>query len=243
MENNIGEKNTKLSKELTNPDELSIKMKIFNFYFYVLRKKDINMFLCGFLLILETFQLVSYALTTPHMNNWGVKTNTMDYIQLIVGAPRITPLMKYLQFDYFIIIYGILLGYIFLHCLLLAMIIKFSKTQSKFYQLGVAFTRYFTTPLTIFLMIPISELILLPLKCENSQVAIVKESVKCWDGLHYLYSVLSILFAIVFYILIFVSSIFYFDLLKTSVDLINLIPEEIKYAIVQKLNEEENKTE
>ena len=97
MENNIGEKNTKLSKELTNPDELSIKMKIFNFYFYVLRKKDINMFLCGFLLILETFQLVSYALTTPHMNNWGVKTNTMDYIQLIVGAPRITPLMKYLN--------------------------------------------------------------------------------------------------------------------------------------------------
>ena len=146
MENNIGEKNTKLSKELTNPDELSIKMKIFNFYFYVLRKKDINMFLCGFLLILKTFQLVSYALITPHMNNWGVKTNTMDYIQLIVGAPRITPLMKYLKFDYFIIIYGILLGYIFLHCLLLAMIIKFSKTQSKFYQLGVAFTRYFTTP-------------------------------------------------------------------------------------------------
>ena len=33
------------------------------------------------------------------------------------------------------------------------------------------------------------------------------------------------------------------DLLKTSVDLINLIPEEIKYQIVQKLNEEENKNE
>ena len=32
-------------------------------------------------------------------------------------------------------------------------------------------------------------------------------------------------------------------LLKTSVDLINLIPEEIKYQIVQKLNEEENKNE
>lgn len=33
------------------------------------------------------------------------------------------------------------------------------------------------------------------------------------------------------------------DLLKTSVDLINLIPEEIKYQIVQRLNEEENKNE
>ena len=33
------------------------------------------------------------------------------------------------------------------------------------------------------------------------------------------------------------------ELLKTSVDLINLIPEEIKVSIVQKLNEEENKNE
>jgi hypothetical protein len=34
------------------------------------------------------------------------------------------------------------------------------------------------------------------------------------------------------------------ELLKTSVDLINLIPESIKYIIVQKLNdEEENKKE
>jgi hypothetical protein len=34
------------------------------------------------------------------------------------------------------------------------------------------------------------------------------------------------------------------ELLKTSVDLINLIPETIKYAIVQKINDdEENKKE
>jgi hypothetical protein len=33
------------------------------------------------------------------------------------------------------------------------------------------------------------------------------------------------------------------QLLKTSVDLINLIPEEIKYQIVTKLNEEENKNQ
>ena len=33
------------------------------------------------------------------------------------------------------------------------------------------------------------------------------------------------------------------ELLKMSVDLINLIPEEIKFQIVQKLNEEENKSE
>ena len=211
MELNQGEKNSKLSKELTNADEISIKIKFFNFFFYVLRKKDINMFLCSFLLLLETFQLISYAFASPHGNIWRINSDTMDYIQLIVGAPRITPLMKYLKFDYFIIIYAILLGYIFIHCLLLTMIIKFSKTQSKFYQLGVAFTRYFTTPLTIFLMIPISELILLPLKCVNNKVDIVSDTITCFDGLHYLYTVLSILFGIIFYCLIFICSIFYFD--------------------------------
>jgi hypothetical protein len=33
------------------------------------------------------------------------------------------------------------------------------------------------------------------------------------------------------------------ELLKTSVDLINLIPEEIKYQIVQRINEDEEKKE
>ena len=211
MENNQAEKSIKLSKELANPDELSTKIKIFNFYVYVLRKKDINMFLCCFLFFLETLQLVSYAFASPHSEIWGLKPDTIDYIQLIVGAPRITPIMKYLKFDYFIIIYAILLGYIFIHCPLITMIIKFSKTKSKFYQLGAAFTRYFTKPLTIFLMIPISELILLPLKCVNDKVDIVKESITCFDGLHYLYSVLGCILAVIFFILIFISSIFYFD--------------------------------
>ena len=216
MENNSSEKNSKLNKDLTSSEDISFKTKVFNFYFYTLRKKDINLFLCILLIFLETLQLISYSFTTPHMLTWNLNSNTIEYIQLVVGAPRITPLVKYLSFNYYIIIYAVLLGYIFVHCLVVAMIIKFNKTQSKFYQFGIAFTRYSTTPITIFLMIPVLELILLPLKCTDGKVAIVKNSEICWDGLHYLYSVLGILFALVFCVLIFFSTMFYFDPFNTK---------------------------
>ena len=108
--------------------------------------------------------MISYASTTPHQLTWKINTNNMDYVGLIVGAPRITPILKYIQFQYFIILFAVILGYIFIHSLLFTMMIKFNKPNSKFYQLGVAFTRYFTTPMIIFFMIPINEIILLTLK-------------------------------------------------------------------------------
>ena len=41
MDNNL-DKNPKFSKDLNVIDEINIKTKIFNFYFFVLRKKDFN---------------------------------------------------------------------------------------------------------------------------------------------------------------------------------------------------------
>ena len=211
MENQNIEKNQKLNKDLTNPEEITLTIKIFHFFYYVLRKKDINMFLCCFLLFLETLQMISYAFTEPHQTTWKINMNTMDYVGLIVGAPRITPLFRYLEFNYYIIIYAVVLGYIFIHSLFFAMLVKFNKPNSTLYQLGVAFTRYFTTPMIIFFMIPLNEIILLPLKCQGGKVAIVKAPIECWSGLHYLYSVLGVIFAIVFACLIFISCLFYFD--------------------------------
>ncbi len=215
MENTY-EKNPKLSKDLNSNDEVTLKTKIFNFYYLVLRKKDINMFFCSLLLILETFQLISYSFTSPHNNNWNISEKKIKNIKIIIGAPRITPLLIYVDYDYYVIIYSVLLGYIFIHCLLLTMVIKFNKTNSKFYQIGIIFTRYFTTPLTIFLMIPINELILLPLKCENEHIFIIKNPIKCWKGLHYLYAVLSLIFTLIFYSLIIISVLFYFNPFNTK---------------------------
>ena len=80
MENQNNEKNQKMNKDLSNSEEITITIKIFHFFYYVLRKKDINMFLCCFLLLLETLQMISYAFTTPHQLTWKINTNTMDYL-------------------------------------------------------------------------------------------------------------------------------------------------------------------
>ena len=211
MENQILEKNSKLNKDTYNTEELTLKYKIFNFFFYVLRKKDINMFLCSILLLLETLQLISYAFSEIHMKTWKINLATMEYVRIIIGSIRISPLMQYLSFNFYIIIFSVVLSYIFIHSLLFAMVIKFNKPNSKFYQLIVAFTRYFTTPLIIFFMIPISEIILLPLKCKDNKMDVIKDPIPCYEGLHYLYVVLGVFFAVVFYLIIFLSCLFYFD--------------------------------
>ena len=215
MDNNF-DKNPKFSKDLNVIDEVNLKTKIFNFYFFVLRKKDFNIFICSLLLIIETFQLISYSFSEPHLKVWKIKMSKMDNISLFIGASRITPIFKYIKYDLYIIIYFGFLAYIFLHCLFITMIIKFNKITSKFYQIGIIFTRYFTTPFTIFLIIPINEIILLPLKCENDRIVIVKNPIKCWKGLHYLYSILSIIFSLVFYMLIIICTIFYFNPFNTK---------------------------
>ena len=100
MEGFAQEKNTKSNKDISITEDVSLKTKIFTFYFYVLRKRDINLFISSFLLLLETLQLISYAFTTPHTTIWRVNLTTMDYVQLVIGAARITPLMKYLKYNY-----------------------------------------------------------------------------------------------------------------------------------------------
>ena len=65
--------NQKLSKELNSLEDVSITKKIYNFYFFTLRKKDINLFFYTILFILEILQLISYSFSDPHLNNWNIK--------------------------------------------------------------------------------------------------------------------------------------------------------------------------
>ena len=63
MENQNIEKNQKLNKDLTNPEEITLTIKIFHFFYYVLSKTDTHMLLCCFLLFLELLQMISNACT------------------------------------------------------------------------------------------------------------------------------------------------------------------------------------
>ncbi len=65
MENNGTEKNNKLNKELSTTEEITLKSKLFTYFYYVLKKKDINLLLCSIFLIFETIQFISYAFSDP----------------------------------------------------------------------------------------------------------------------------------------------------------------------------------
>jgi len=211
MDNNF-EKNSKLSKELNANEQVSLKTRVFCFFYYVLKKKDINLLVCVIFLLLEMIQLISYAFSVPHKQLWKISDDAMYYVELVVTASRIAPLMKFLSFDWYIVIYSCLLGYVFVHSLLLAMALRINKVSSKFYETIVSFTRYFSSAMTIFLLIPISELTLLMIKCDsNNQITLVSNSIECWAGLHILYTFLSVIFTLLFFFLIFILTLFYFD--------------------------------
>jgi hypothetical protein len=217
MDLNTGEKNSKLSKELNSNEEVNLKTRLFQFFYYVLRKKDINLLLATIFLILESFQLISYAFSDPHTDLWKINSDTMYYIKLIVAGSRVAPLMTLISFNLYLVIYAFLIVFIFLHALIFATTLRINKVNSKFYQSVVTFTRYSASAIQIFLLIPIAELLLLMLKCdENSQINLFSDSITCWKGLHFLYSFLSVIFCIVFFLSVSILTVFYFDPFNTK---------------------------
>ena len=178
----------------------SIRNKIYNYFYTIIRtKKEQSFFELYLLYILETIQLISYGLSSPHIDTWKEKSSTIKTVSDIIGILRITSLMKYLKFYMYLIIFFILVFIIFSFCVFLIVQILFFKTESKFFSASGSVIRNIINPLYIFFYIPITELVLLPLKCNSeNKVDIVKDGIKCWENLHYLYSILGIISSVLF---------------------------------------------
>ena len=207
---------TLLSRDLDSNSEMTFKHRVFNFYYQTLRKKSISLLLLTFFMIFETVELVSYAFIEAYRPVWKVKDSSMDYIQLILGATRITPLMKYLTFNYYFIVFCFLIAIIFLNFLMVGMTLSFNRPESKFYAFAVSFTSYVTSNLCVFFLVPMSEVMMLMLKCKDNKVDIVKESVECFTGMHFLYVVLAVVMMILFLCLIIMNAVFNFNPLNAN---------------------------
>ena len=189
----------------------SISNKIYNYFYTMLKeKKEISLLEIYILYILETIQLISYGLSEPHITTWKEKSSTLKNISDIISISRITTLMKYIKFDIYIIIFFIIVVIIFCFFIFLILNILFFK-ESKFFVYSVSIIRNFIYPLSIFLFIPLTELLLLPLKCNiENKVDIVKSGIECWNNIHYLYSILGIIFSILFFSCMLFLTYFFF---------------------------------
>jgi hypothetical protein len=205
------DKGNKLNQDLLYENKANSN-KIYNYFYSLLNyKKDTSFLELYILYILETIQLISYALSDPHIDIWKEKSSTLKSISDIIGISRITTLMKYVKFDIYLIIFFILIIFIFALFVFLIVQILFFKTESKFFFATIDIIRSLIYPLFIFFYIPITELVLLPLKCNSdNKVDLVKEGIKCWDNMHYLYSILGIISSILFLLCILFFINFFF---------------------------------
>ena len=191
----------------------SFSNRIYNYFYFILNDKNHTSFLViNILYILETIQLISYGVSDPHINTWKINNSTIKIISDIIGIPRISVLMKYVKFDIYIVIFFVVVFFIFAFGVFLTMQILFFNSGSKFFIYSIYIIRNLIYPLSIFFYIPITELVLLPLKCNSeNKIDIIKESIQCWDNLHYLYSILGIISSIIFLIyIIFLLNFFFY---------------------------------
>ena len=191
-------------------DDKSLKFKIYNYFYLILKsKKEISSLILSFLIILEAIQLISYAFTDPHLNSWKIDKKAVDIISIVLGSIRISPLMKYVSFQNYLITAYCLLGVIFLIYIILLIQILANSSSSKQIN-GMSFIRIVINIMSIFLYTPITELFLLPLKCENGKIIIIADSQECGSKFYYLYVVIGIIGALLLFLLILFFLIFYF---------------------------------
>ena len=206
------DKNNSYNQDLILENK-TILNKIYNYFYIMLKDKNEISFLEIYILyVLEAIQLISYGLSDPHIEIWKEKYSTMKTISDIIGISRISSLMKYVKFNIYLIIFFILVIFIFAFVILLIMQIIFIKPESKSFITSVNIVRLLIYPLFIFFYIPITELVLLPLKCNSEKkVDIVLDGIKCWESMHYLYSILGIIASLLFFLsMFFLLNLFFY---------------------------------
>ena len=212
IDNSSNEKDEINKKEIIQTkDEITTKIKIFTYFYYLILKKNFNVFILSFFLIIESIQVFSFGFSEPHKKLWKIKSNKIDYVNSFVGAVRITPILKYVSFTIYLIIWGIVIFIFFAGILLIFMAIKINKPNSTFYKFVINYGKRVSSVMLSIFLIPSTEILLLMLKCNNNKIDIVKNPITCYNGVHYLYVALSIIFVIVQYFLIFLFVFFSFS--------------------------------
>ena len=202
-------KTLKSQKDNFNEEETKIKFRLFLFYSEILKKKQVNILITSILLIIETIQMVSYAFTQPLVSLWELSPSTEDYLKKIIGAPRITPLYYYLNFNEYLIIWIILVSAFFIYILFFATVLQINKTNSKIYRFFVVLSRYLFYISPIVLVIPSLETVFLMGNCNaEKKFDWVKNGIQCFSGIHFLYFTISIIYGIVFVIFMFLNQFY-----------------------------------
>ena len=218
-------------------DSKSLKIKIFNYFYYMLNVKNIISFYTLYILhSFEIIQLISFAFSHPLELNWNISEKKMKYIQYIVEGCRIVPLFRYISFNSFMIIFYFLFCIVIVLFISLIFQILFFQENSKCFLYILSWTVLIMPYLTIFFFLPLSELFLLPFKCNNNSM--ISQEVQCYKNKHLILAILGVVGEVTFFLYIYLLNSFYyypFIVRKSSIKLtpdVDLLLMKIKLIMI-----------
>jgi len=203
-------KNLLYLQEISN-EEKTLKSKVFNFFYFMLsRKNKTSLFTLYFCHSFEIMQIISFAFYKPHLMSWKIDINKFGIISTIFSGFRLVPLFQFVSFNIFELIFFIFVALILALPLFLLIQIIFRDNNSKIFHRLLLFTYLIIEPLNILFYIPMTELFLLPLRCNNYKIFTETNGFQCWKGIHLIYVILGILSAISLFICLFFVNLFSF---------------------------------
>ena len=184
-----------------NTNDKNLTYKIFHYFHYQLKSnKELKTWLSCILILIESVQFISYAFSPNHFDSWKMEEKNISKISTIICAFRLSTFIKLMKNEIYYIILYLAIIFIFFLCLFVVLQILFSDTSSRLFKYSAATIWSLIDILSIFLFIPLMEIVLTPIQCVNGKVYGLKNDEICWNAVHYLRSILGILGGIFFFL-------------------------------------------
>ena len=179
-----------------NLDENYSMSKVYR-YFYSLfqEKKEFNNLVKYAQLFIETIQIISFAFSDIHKKSWEGYYSIVQVAEYV----RISTILKYFDYNVYLVVFYISLLLIIILNLMITMHIYFVDSVSKIYQFTTTIVRSSIDILAVVLYISITEILLIPSKCVDGKIFGVKNETECTGGLYYLNIVIGIIGVILFF--------------------------------------------
>ena len=205
----------KLKNYLLNQDiseiKKTLKIKIFDYFYAMLdNKHETSFFTLYTFYFIETIQLISFAFSSPHKLVWKIPEKTNNILINVLSGFRLTPLLQYtsqvIASTIVLTIFVLTLSFF----ILLIIQITLRKENSSFFSKMITMTHFSIPSITILFFIPFNELFLTVLNCRGNKLHESPEEVKCYQGVHLLLAMTAIIGLILYLIITFLLSYFYY---------------------------------
>ena len=147
--------------DLTKNERIPLKNRLFNFYYQINKKNDINEVVTSIFIIIETIQQISYVFSEPLYSLWRIKNEkTGEFIQKIITATRISQLFRLVKFNVFLTAWIALTVLLFAFILSIAVSIQINNMKFFVFRFNVILGSYCFNTMNGVLLVLILETLL-----------------------------------------------------------------------------------